>query len=383
MSVLALSRGDAERLPSRRDEAWRYSDLRSALRVLPPPSTAIPAVPEGGPFGQLSATELRITNGRLERALETGRTGGFEIAAGAPQLRSTDGDLPRLAGRHANGPPLEIRLAAGRAEALRLRFISGGDGGSHHARVAISIGAGAELTLLESYEGLGSAYFSNTVLEFELEQDARLRRIVLLEEPDDAVSVSTAEVRLAPRAQFDQTVVATGARLQRHETHVHHPGEGARARLDGVYLLGGARHADLTTTLAHAGAGGETSQLTKGLAADRARGVFQGKIVVAEGADGTDARMRHAALLLSDRAEIDAKPELEIYADDVACAHGNAIGALDEDALFYVRSRGVPEPAARAMLIQAFLGEVVERIESQPVREVVRRWIERRLEALG
>ncbi len=150
-------------------------------------------------------------------------------------------------------------------------------------------------------------------------------------------------------------------------------------RLDGVYLLAGKRHADLTTVVTHAGIDGATGQLTKGVVRDQARGIFQGKIIVAEGADHTDARMGHHALVLSDRAEVDAKPELEIYADDVACAHGNTVGALDDDALFYARQRGIPELEARALLTEAFIGEVIDRIEHEAARDVARAWAAERL----
>jgi Fe-S cluster assembly protein SufD len=126
---------------------------------------------------------------------------------------------------------------------------------------------------------------------------------------------------------------------------------------------------------------GTTGQLTKGVADDQARGVFQGRIVVAPGADRTDARMGHHALILSDRAEIDAKPELEIYADDVACAHGNTVGALDEEALFYARQRGLTEAEARALLMGAFLAEVVDRIEHAGARDIAAAWLAARLGA--
>ena len=141
----------------------------------------------------------------------------------------------------------------------------------------------------------------------------------------------------------------------------------------------GERQTDLTTVVRHGGLNGITSQLTKGVVRDTARGVFQGKIIVERGADGTDARMGHHALILGERAEIDAKPELEIYADDVQCAHGNTVGNLDESALFYMQQRGIPAEEARALLTQAFLIEVVDRIEHEGAREVVREWLTARL----
>jgi Fe-S cluster assembly protein SufD len=213
-------------------------------------------------------------------------------------------------------------------------------------------------------------------------EGAVVERIILVDEPEDAVSVARSEVTLAAGSSFSQTVLATGAKRQRIETHVQHPGQ-AQLRLDGAYLLGGTRHSDQTTVLTHEGLGGVSTQLVKGVAADRARAVFQGKIVVARGADGTDAHMGSHAIILSDRAEVDAKPELEIYADDVQCAHGNTVGALDDEALFYARSRGIPETAARAMLMGAFVGEVVERIGDDAARAIARAWLEHKLGRLA
>ena len=337
---------DVSTFPTRRDEAWRYSDFR---RAAPAPVGAAPqlAPPEpGGPFGEIHGDEIAFANGRM-----------------------------------ANGDT-SVRLIS-EGGVVRLRFVTDAEAAGWQARAEIVVSPGAHLTLLESYEGSGSAYVALATLRLTLLPGATLERIVLIDEPADAVSVSEAEVDLAAGARWLQTVIASGARLQRHETRVAHPGAGAHVRMDGVYLLDAARHADITTVVEHGGPGGATSQLIKGVVADTARGVFQGRITVRPGADQTDARMRHDALLLSDRAEIDAKPELEIYADDVACAHGNTIGALDDEALFYIRSRGVPELQARALLTQAFVGEVVERIEHPGAREIVRARVAERLEGLG
>ncbi len=335
---------DASTLPTRRDEAWRWSDLR---RVVPTPVAPAPdwAPPyPGSPFAGLAARETVFANGRLPRG----------------------GALERL------------RLSEG---VHGLRFVTRASDSGWQAGVDIVVPAGVAATLLESYEGAGR-YVSHVALSVTLEPGAALERIVVLDEDADAVSVSAAAVSLGAGARFRQTVVATGARLQRHETHLIHPGEAAAVRMDGVYVLGEGRHTDLTTEVVHEGGGG-TSQVCKGVVAGRARAVFQGRIEVKPGADGTDARMRHDALLLSDTAEVDAKPELEIYADDVQCAHGNTVGALDEDVLFYVRSRGVPQAGAKALLMQAFLGEVVERIEHEGAREAVAALVAERLEALS
>jgi len=333
----AIRERNAAELPGKRDEDWRWTDLRGLVREVPAPSEPFGGVLPHGPFDALAADRRILTNGGA---------GGIDI------------------------PPAADAMVV-------LRFVARG-AGAHAASATVRVGEGASLTLLETYESDGGS-LAQASIQFELAPGAAVERIVLANDHEDAVSVSQAEVSLAPDASFAQTVVASGARRQRLETHVLHPGAGGALRLDGIYLLAGKRHSDQTTVVTHAGTGGLTAQLTKGVVRDQARGVFQGRIVVEEGADRTDAKMGHHALILSDRAEVDAKPELEIYADDVACAHGNTVGALDEDALFYARQRGIPEDAARAMLTEAFVGEVVDRIGHEGAREIVRAWVAERL----
>jgi Fe-S cluster assembly protein SufD len=372
-----LTRG--EPLPSRRHESWKYSDLARALRELPPESPA--ARPSGeGPFAGLAERELVFVNGR-----EAGVQEGADAVSASPEPAPHANIVQLLAGGHARDvqPSWDAAAAVSQPDALSgavsLRFISDAQGTAHETRLRLLLPEGASATLFETYEGSGSAYFANTLLEITLEAGARLERIILADEPDTAVSVSTAEVRLSAGASFSQTVLTSGARLQRLETHVRHPGAGAAVRLDGVYVLAGGRHADITTAVEHDGPGGTTAQLTKGVVLDTARSVFQGRITVREGADQTDARMGHHALILSDRAEVDAKPELEIWADDVSCAHGNTVGSLDQDALFYARARGMDEPTAKALLTEAFLGEVLDRMQHEGAREIAVAWLQERL----
>lgn len=328
---------DASSFPSRRVEAWKYSDLRKYLREAPEPSpSATIPVAGGGPFEALGGEAMAFVNGR---------------PVGADAL-----------------------MASGE-QTVRLRFISKAEKTGHAAAARISARAGAKLLLLETHEGQGSAYVAHHRLELDVARGAEVTRIVLIDEPEDAISITQAQVRVEAGGVYRQTVVAGGAKLQRLETQVSHMGQGADVRLDGLYALAGTRQADLTSVVDHLGPDGQTSQLTKGVVRDTARGVFQGKIVVERGADGTDARMGHHALILSERGEVDAKPELIIYADDVQCAHGNTVGALDENALFYMQQRGVPADEARALLTQAFLMEVVDRIEPEGARDVVREWL--------
>ncbi|WP_293678922.1 Fe-S cluster assembly protein SufD [uncultured Phenylobacterium sp.] len=333
----ALKTRDVTELPGKRDEDWRWTDLRGLIRVLPEPSPRFTGDVPAGLFDRLAADHHVLVNG---------------------------GDA-------------RIEVAAGRKSLAALRLVSRG-AGAHANRVTITLAAGARLRLLETYES-DAGSVSQTTLSITLAEGAALERIVVAQDHEDAITVSQAEVQLAPGADFGQTIAASGARRQRLETRVAHPGGRASLRLDGIYLLADKRHSDQTTVVTHDGLDGTTIQLTKGVVRDQARGVFQGRIIVSEGADRTDARMGHHALILSDRAEVDAKPELEIYADDVSCAHGNTVGALDEDALFYARQRGIPETEARAMLTEAFIGQVVDRIWFEEARNVVRGWATRAL----
>lgn len=332
---------DASSFPSRRIEAWKYSDLRRHLRdaPAPSPSAAVPLA-GGGPFEELGGEPMVFVNGR---------------AVGETQLMVC-GD-----------------------KTVRLRLISRAEDTGHAMTARLSARAGAKLLLLETHEGQGSAYVAHNRLELDVARGAEVTRIVLVDEPADAISISQAQVRVEAGGVYRQTILTTGAKLQRLETEVTHRARGADVRMDGVYVLSGDRQTDMTSVVDHVAADGVTSQLTKGVVRDTARGVFQGKIVVERGADGTDARMGHHALILGERAEVDAKPELEIYADDVQCAHGNTVGNLDESALFYMQQRGLPADEARALLTQAFLIEVVDRIEHEGAREVVRVWLEARL----
>ena len=338
--ALAIRTGDLSQLPSRRDEDWRWSDLRGLIRSVPAASPAWQGSLSPGPFAALDAEEVTIINGR---------------------------------------GPEHIIVSPGDTRVVALRIVAAANSGSHVSRIIIDVGAGAQLTLFETYETLAPDYVVETDLDFTVAQGATVERVLAAADADLGVSVSLAQVAMGAGASFGQTVLTTGARRQRIETRIHHPGAGARVRLDGLYHLIDRRHADITTAVTHAGVEGATDQLTKGVVDGQARGVFQGLILVRPGADRTDARMGHHALVLSDTAEVDAKPELEIFADDVACAHGATVGALDQEAIFYARQRGLSEAEAKALLTQAFLDQVVDRIEHEGARGIARAWVATRL----
>ncbi len=333
---------DVSSFPSKRVEAWKYTDLYRVLRETPATSGPFTAS-TAGPFAGIDGDEIVFANGLTAEGTSS----------------------------------VLIEVAEGTERLLKLRFVSNGSGG-HEPHIHIIVHTGARLLLLESHEGEG-AYVANNRVGLDVSPNARVDRVVLLDEPAEAISITTTKANVTPKGVYNQTVLTRGAKLQRYETRLNHYGDFAQARMDGVYVLNGTRQADTTSVVRHNGLNGTTSQLTKGVVRDTARGVFQGKIIVARGADGTDARMGHHALILGERAEVDAKPELEIYADDVQCAHGNTVGNLDESALFYMQQRGLPADEARALLTQAFLIEVVDRIAHEGAREVVRTWLTDRL----
>lgn len=237
----------------------------------------------------------------------------------------------------------------------------------------IDVPVGAHRTIVERLEDGASATRATVAA------NAVLTRVVM-QEASSGVPLSSWRVDLAEGAAFRQFVFMEGARLARVETDVTITGEGAGVVLDGVYLVAAGRHADLTSTVLHQCGGSSTRQLVKGAVRRGGRGVFQGNIVVARDAQGTEARQNHHALLLEAGAEAFAKPALEIHADDVVCAHGNTVGGLDADSLFYLRARGIPEALAQSMLIEAFVSEAVpaflDDVSASEVRTRIAAWLE-------
>ena len=372
-------------LPHRRLEAWKWTDLRAALREgFPPPEPANDVIAPSI-FGGLGAYEITVMNGAAEW---TGAPPvGVAISRGAPGEPAPGAPAPEDAGDHplANlvsamaDERIEITIDEGALikHPILIRRIAGA--GAFHQRARLRIGAGAKIVIIESFDGLGR-YFSNSLTEIDLGARASLSRLVLQDGSGEGVEASLAAVRLGPEAEFHQTALLLGAKAARIETRLAYDGAKARATLMSAATLAGARHADFTSHVAHRAEGCLTRQLHKTVLKARARGVFQGKFLVARGAQETDARMRANALLLSESAEAHHKPELEIYADHVECAHGSTIGALDENALFYLRSRGLDDEAARALLNEAFLGEVLDDMPHPAIAHIFRQRIAHWLE---
>ncbi len=306
-------------VPHRRVEAWKYSDLKSAVDADQVTSAAA-----------------------AQWTLETDGTepidfhdGGFAGAMGEASLAFADAGFG-------------LRVA--KAGRVRVNFATPGQ-----ARVRLVVEPGATLDYIETAEGDG---FQNIGLDVTVGEGAVFTH-VRIARFSRGVRIEDVNATVAARGTYRLHASHFGSELSRLELRIALNGEGASAHLSGVTVLDGA-HADVTTHIIHAHGDTESTQLFKHVAAGRARAAYQGKITVAEGADGSDSRQTAKALLLDERAEADLKPELEIFADDVKCAHGAAVGDLDADSLFYLRARGIGEDEARGLLIRAFLGEAFD-----------------------
>jgi Fe-S cluster assembly protein SufD len=356
-SAAALFR--ARGIPTRRVEDWKYSDLKTAL-------------------GETGPEQM------------DGVSAAWSLAALPPGVESFDlsrDDIPDWAlphtGNNAMGAAslafarsgVALRVTGAVTEPLRLDLSQSG-----HLRAVLVLENGASATLVERAE---VSAWRNVGIDIVLREGARLDHVRLSPTALNAVLVEELFVLVGAKAQYHAHFADFGGRLSRTELQIRLNGEGGLAELSGVSVLGDGLHADVTSHVTHAVANTQSVQLFKYVANGKSRGVYQGKVTVAQGADGSDSRQTAKGLVLGERAEIDLKPELEILADDVKCAHGAAVGDLDAESLFYLRARGIPESAARAMLMRAFLGDAIDRIESEDMRAGVWQVVEQALEGLA
>ncbi len=241
-----------------------------------------------------------------------------------------------------------------------------------HPRNLFVLESGSQATLVKRHAGISAgAYFNNAVTEIVVGDGAILRHYTIQADCLEALHLSSVHVRVGRDATYENFNLAIGGRLSRTETRVRLEGRGSHCNLSGAYLMKASEHCDNTTVIEHLVPDTTAREVFKGVLNDEARGVFQGKLIVHKDAQRTDGYQMSRALLLSNRAEMDTKPELEIYADDVKCSHGSTTGQIDETALFYLRSRGIPEALARNLLIQSFIAEALEEISDLRVREAM------------
>lgn len=355
----ALDRFRSLGLPTRRLEEWKYTDLGGldrAQAAAPADAPALDAVlpGAGGPL-------IDLVNGRVAHCpLSRDQAVALDSEGSALVALNTAFALD----------PLALTLTNGQAVQLSHRVLQAEAAAAHH-RVTLNIEAGATVTLLERFAGDDSAYWLNAVLEITLGAGARLSHWRLSEDGTRAVHTSLTRVRLASDARYDLAALHTGAEQLRADVHVSAEDAEAEANLAAAQLARPGQSLDLRSYFDHKVADTRSNQIVRNVLARQGKTAFQGKVHVARRAQKTDAQQSAKSLLLDRTAEANTKPELEIYADDVVCAHGATVGELDDKALFYLMSRGLPEADAKALLIEAFVGEVFAAIEEEAVREAV------------
>jgi Fe-S cluster assembly protein SufD len=403
----ALVRFAEQGFPSRRGEAWRYLDLRPLEQAPLLPAAAGPAEVDGKTAAALatlgysaSAARLVLVDGSFSPALS--------VIAGLPagiSLRSTrlametrpdlmqaalnalaqQPDQP-FAGLNAaffsDGFVLDAAPGVMAEDPIEIVHLASGEiAASLHTRSLVTLGPKSRLRLIETYAGNGR-YWRNDVVALRLAAGAALDRVVLVEEADEATHLAAADAALGPAARLTSFALLLGGATVRHEAVVRSDGEGAYCGLYGAFLAAGRQQANIVTTVDHRAERGETREVFKGVAAGRAHGAFQGRITVRPGAQKVDAHMLSRNLLIGAHAAIDTKPELEILADDVKCSHGAAVGDLDEAALFYLLTRGIPRDEARHILIDGFLREALDLVGPAALREHLLARLARRLARL-
>ncbi|HEX9820133.1 MAG TPA: Fe-S cluster assembly protein SufD [Methylomirabilota bacterium] len=388
----AIDRFGGRGFPTTRDEDWRYTNL-AALTTMPF-QPAAPS-PDGVPAGALERLALAgaewprlvFVDGHYSPKLSTARPLPGDGRVGSlAEAMITDGDLVGLhLGRHVgwdgnvfaalstafiqDGAFVCLPAEARGATPIELVFLATTPGVVAQPRTLIVAGRHSRLTVVERYVGLtDEAYFTNAVTEVVAGPGATVDHYVLQEQGAEAFHVATLHAALERDSAFATCGATFGARLARTTLTLAFAGEEARGAVNGLYVVGGRQHVDHHVTVDHAVARCASQQLFKGVLDGTARAVFNGRIVVRPDAQKTDAIQTNKHLLLSDGVEVDSKPQLEIFADDVKCTHGAAEGQLAPEALFYLRSRGLEEATARALLTYGFAREVLERVTVEPLR---------------
>ncbi len=373
-------------LPTPKMESWKYTSLKPlyGFAFARPSSHEPPAGATEAALAALGGARLIFVDGIFNAGLSRliGPAMPLSLAllkdAGAVHARlghiaASDDPLTTLNGGFIDDGLVLMIDGATVEKPIVVEHISTAapDGIASHPRSVIVLKANARATVIERFSGTGR-YLTNPVSEIVVEDGAKLTHIRLFEDSEAAFNLSHLTARIGKDGAYESHVLATGGALVRNEMRIELAAAGADVSLNGAYLGRGKQHTDHTTVLRHSAPHTTSRQLYKGALDDASRGVFQGNIYVGEGADGTDGQMSNRTILLSDRCEMDSKPQLEIYADDVKCAHGATVGELDEDALFYLRARGVPERQARELLVEGFVAEAFDALAEPALVELMR-----------
>ena len=357
-------------LPTRQLEAFRYTDLRPLSAISFAPTTPFTGAVE---LPDLGLPRLVFLNGVFSAAYSSSFPYLQSFAKFAEDLTLP---LPLINAEHAvDGITLAVPAGVDAGAIVLVSYASGAQPFAFHPRHRITLGAGAKLTIIEINKGEG-VYWHNPVTDIVVEEDAILSHFRLQAESTEAFHLATIRAKIAGNAAYEAFTAVMGARLSRAEFHATLMGPQAHTHLNAAQLLRGTQHGDFTSVVNHKAPNCTSRQTVKSVLDDSARGVFQGRIEVDRIAQKTDGYQMNQALLLSATAEMDIKPELQIFADDVKCSHGATIGALDPEQIFYLRSRGIGEAEARSILIRAFLTEALEPVTHEVARAMFEAAIE-------
>ncbi len=367
-----------EGLPGPKREEWRFTPLRALAKIPFVPAAAaedidVREVP-ADVHTLVGALRVVLVNGVYRPDLSDSLSeAGLTITEANTPERDVHLPLAVLnAAYMSGGLSITARGVVSRPVHILSIGAGGGDPAAFHPRVAITVAPAAKLTVLESHHGLpGQPYFANPVTTISVGTAGVLRRYVLVREDSEAFHLATTVADVAADAKLDAFHLGLGGALVRQEIAVDFVGEGAQVRLNGAYALTGRAHHDFTTFMNHDMPGCVSSQVFKGVVDGESHGVYQGRVLVARHAQKTDGQQLHKALFLSRGPQVDCKPELEIYADDVKCAHGATTGELDPDHLFYLAARGIEPQAARLLLVQGFLADALANVDDTGAHELL------------
>lgn len=392
-------------LPTRRVEEWKYTDLRALLRTVAPlaaapDDAALKRAGESvGKLGLKETVKLVLVDGLFAPSLsdtdfDTGLSvralreiladASIEHAADLLLSRESDPMVALNAAMTNDGFVIDVAAGAAPSKPIHIVHVATASGAGAFTRTLVKVNAGAKVTLVEHFVAAdgASGYQAHDALVLGIGDEADVQHVRVVDDAADAANIASAIVTMGARCNFNTFAMTSGGGVARYQSFITLAGEDSNLTTNSIHLLRQTQHGDCTFVIDHAVPGCTSRETFRAVLDDRARSVFQGKTIVKPHAQKTDGKMMSRALLLSDEAEIDNKPELEIFADDVQCGHGAAVGALDDSLLFYLRARGLDEKAAQALLIQAFVGEAIESIANDDLRDSVmasaEAWLETR-----
>ncbi|NOX59554.1 MAG: Fe-S cluster assembly protein SufD [Planctomycetes bacterium] len=414
----ALARFVESGFPTTKDEDWRFTNIKAiksvdwksadgvsdgcSAKIIDPQlleqfgigtTTATLVFVDGCLAPALSSTDRLPKGVRVERLSDAIKNENKLLASHLGQVATQKDNAFALLNTALvdNGAFIHLAANAVAEKPIHLVFVSTGDQATaSHPRTMIIAEDNSQATIVESYIGLDgigldgvglepATYLTNAVTEVVAGAGANIRHHKIVQESDDAFHFGTLGVSLQRDSRFTSTNICTDGRLTRNNVEARLLGEGGQCTFNGLSMLGGEQLVDNHLYIEHAAAHCESWQYYKGIYNDASHGVFSGRIFVRDGAQKTDAKQTNMTLLLSDRAQIDSKPQLEIFADDVKCTHGATIGQIDEEAIFYLRARGLTDAGARSMMIHAFASQTLNEITVEPLRERLEALVQERL----